>query len=76
MNPQTARRGDPRERATETVAVVILMVLVLFLIIQAIGSPIANVGGLGGSATYSILVFMPVLLICTLAVLGARDSSS
>ena len=72
MDRQPTSKEGERKGATETVAIVIILVLALFIVIQVIGSPIVNTGGLGGSVVYSILVFLPVALVCALAVSSVR----
>lgn len=57
---------------TRTVASVILVVWVIFLVILAIGSPIVTLGNKGESFAYSMAIFLPVAAICALAVIKSR----
>ena len=42
-------------------------ILVLFLIVLAIGNPIAQFGSLYLSVLYSLVVYVPVAIVCVLA---------
>lgn len=50
----------------------VLGILVLFCLIQIVGTPIQPFGTEGESILYSILVYVPVIVVCFLALLRSR----
>ena len=50
-------------------------ILLLFLLVQAVGTPIPAFGGELGLA-YSVLVYVPVVIVCALALRKARKMPS
>jgi uncharacterized membrane protein YhaH (DUF805 family) len=47
-------------------------ILVLFLLVQFMGNPISQLGGMLTSALYSVVVYVPVIVVCVLALRRAQ----
>jgi L-asparagine transporter-like permease len=47
--------------------ITVVGVLLLFLVVLASGSPIRAFGTMGSSLTYSVIVFIPVIVVCAFA---------
>ena len=66
MEPRTGP-GDGGGKGIGLVVVALVGVLLLFVALQIIGSPIATFGNPALSALYSVLVYIPPLIVCALA---------
>ena len=49
------------------VVVCIVGILLLFLVVQLVGSPISQFGSTTFSIVYSLGVYLPVIVVCALA---------
>jgi hypothetical protein len=59
--------SESQRSGVRLTVITVIGVLYLFLIVLASGSPIKALGGMGPSMLYSVAVFMPVFLLCVLA---------
>lgn len=54
----------------------IIGILILFLIVQLVGSPIYQLGSETSSVLYSLGVYIPVMVVCALALRKAQRGAS
>lgn len=65
----------PRDTCSVTIVVASIMaVLLMFLFLLAIGNPDAWTGSDGGSIIYSVLIYIPVAMVCAVALVKSRRS--
>ena len=67
MESNIGTAGEDRAKSTKAVTASILCILVIFLVVQVFGSPVPSLGSLSASVVFSIVVFIPVAIVCVLA---------
>ena len=74
MTESSEAEAAQKSKVTRVITGVIFTVLLIFLVVLSIGSPIVTIGNEGQSLAYSILVFLPVGAVCVLAVLKSAKA--
>jgi hypothetical protein len=67
-----ASQGGAGRNGVRLLVASIFGVLVLFVALQAIGNPDRTLGSAAESVVYSVLVYVPVAVVCIMALLKSR----